>query len=108
MRSSDPLSDVADSRILMKISELNLVETEPYFCMFDGKKANDLRGLDLCVAEIGIAMKVVWKPKNERQGTVTDWHIEHIDGWKPELMTPEKDWMKKHCAPVYEWVKTMN
>jgi len=52
-------------------------------------------------------VKVVWKPKDERQGTVTDWHFEPADDWKPGQMTPEKERMKELCAPVFEWVKTM-
>ena len=53
-------------------------------------------------------MKVVWKPKNERRGTFTDWHFEPANGWKPSVgMTPEKEPMKKLCEPVYEWVQMM-
>ncbi|MFW9889612.1 MAG: hypothetical protein ACFFER_15595 [Candidatus Thorarchaeota archaeon] len=69
--------------------------------------ANELRGIDPWDAEFGMPVKVVWKPKNERQGTVTDWHFEPADGWKPGPMNEEKERIKELCAPVIEWVKTM-
>ena len=69
--------------------------------------ANELRGIDPWDAEFGMPVKVVWKPKEERQGTVTDWHFEPADGWKPSGMNPEKERMKELCQPVIDWVKTM-
>jgi uncharacterized OB-fold protein len=69
--------------------------------------ANELRGLDPWDTEFGMPIKVVWAPKEERRGTVTDWWFEPADGWKPGPMNEEKERMKKLCAPVYEWVKTL-
>jgi hypothetical protein len=43
-------------------------------------------------------VKVVWKPKEERQGTVTDWWFEPADGWEPGPMTPEKERMKEQTV----------
>lgn len=80
------------------------------YVIVDGCKtaiANELRGIASWDAEFGMPVKVVWKPKNERQGTVTDWHFEPVDGWKPRPMNEEKERMKELCAPVYKWVKTM-
>ncbi|MFX1417177.1 MAG: Zn-ribbon domain-containing OB-fold protein [Promethearchaeota archaeon] len=80
------------------------------YVIVDGCKtaiANELRGIDPWDAEFGMPVKVVWKPKNERQGTVTDWHFEPADGWMPGPMNEEKERMKELCAPVYEWVKSM-
>ncbi len=82
------------------------------YVIVDGCKtaiANELRGdLEPWDPEFGMPVKVVWKPKDERQGTVTDWWFEPADGWKPSVgMTPEKERMKELCGPVYEWVKTM-
>jgi uncharacterized OB-fold protein len=69
--------------------------------------ANELRGIDPWDAEFGMPVKVVWKPKNERQGTVTDWWFEPADGWKPGPMNEEKERIKELCQPEIEWVKTM-
>ena len=80
------------------------------YVVVDGCKtaiANEIRGIDPWDAEFGMPVKVGWKPKNERQGTVTDWWFEPADGWKPGPMTPEKERIKELCQPVIEWVKTM-
>ncbi len=81
------------------------------YVIADGCKttiANKLRGLEPWDAEFGMPVKVVWKPKDQRQGTVTDWHFEPADGWKPSVgVTPEKERMKELCKPVFEWVKSM-
>ena len=80
------------------------------YVIVDGCKtaiANELRNIDPWDAEFGMPVKVVWKPKNERQGTVTDWWFEPADGWKAGPMNEEKERMKELCAPVYEWVKSM-
>ena len=69
--------------------------------------ANELLNIEPWDPEFGMPVKVVWKPENERQGTVTDWWFEPADGWKPGPMTPEKERMKELCQPVIEWVKTM-
>ncbi|MFX1580175.1 MAG: Zn-ribbon domain-containing OB-fold protein [Promethearchaeota archaeon] len=80
------------------------------YVIVDGCKtaiANELRGIEPWEAEFGMPVKVVWKPKKERQGTVTDWHFEPADGWKPGPMNEEKERIKELCQPVIEWVKTM-
>ncbi len=78
--------------------------------IIDGCKtavANNLFGLDPWDAEFNMPIKVVFKPKAERVGAITDWHFEPADGWKPGPMTPEKERMKKMTLPVYDWVKTL-
>jgi len=70
--------------------------------------ANELHGIDPWDVEFQMPLKIVFKPKNERSGTVTDFHFEPADGWKPSPMNPEKERIKKLVKPVYEWVKTMN
>ncbi len=78
--------------------------------VIDGCKtavANDLFGLEPWDAEFNMPIKVVFKPKAERVGAITDWHFEPADGWKPGPMTPEKERMKKMTLPVYDWVKTL-
>ena len=80
------------------------------YVIVDGCKtaiANEIRGVEPWDPEFGMPVKVVWKPADERQGTVTDWWFEPADGWKPSPMTPEKERMKELCLPVIEWVKTM-
>ena len=51
-------------------------------------------------------LKIVFKPKDERVGAVTDFHFEAADGWKPSPMNEEKKRIKELVEPVYEWVKT--
>jgi hypothetical protein len=80
------------------------------YVVVDGCKtaiANELRGLDPWDAEFGMPIQVVWAPKEERRGTVTDFWFEPADGWEAGPMNPEKERMKELCKPVYEWVKTM-
>ena len=80
------------------------------YVVVDGCKtaiANELRGIEPWEAEFGMPVKVAWKPKKERQGTVTDWWFEPADGWKPGPMNEEKERIKELCQPVIEWVKTM-
>jgi uncharacterized OB-fold protein len=80
------------------------------YVVVDGCKtaiANELRNIEPWDPEFGMPVKVVWKPKEERQGTVTDWWFEPADGWKAGPMTPEKERIKELCQPVIEWVKTM-
>ena len=69
--------------------------------------ANELRGLDPWHAEFGMPVKVVWADKKDRRGTITDFHFEPAEGWKPGPMNPEKERIRQLCLPVYEWVKTL-
>lgn len=50
---------------------------------------------------------IVWKPKEEQSGTVTDFHFETNDEWKHSPMNDEKIQIKELVEPVYEWVKTL-
>jgi len=52
-------------------------------------------------------LKIVFKPKDQRVGAVTDFHFEPADFWKPSPMNPEKQRIKDLVTPVYEWVKTL-
>jgi uncharacterized OB-fold protein len=69
--------------------------------------ANELRGIDPWDVEFDMPLRIVFRPKAERQGAVTDFWYEPADGWKPSGMTPEKERIKKLLEPVYEWVKTL-
>jgi uncharacterized protein len=69
--------------------------------------ANELHGVKPWEAEFGMPLKVVFKPKSERQGVITDFHFEPADGWKPSPMNPEKERIKQLVMPVYDWVKTL-
>ena len=69
--------------------------------------ANELHGIDPWDVEFGMPLKIVFKPKEERIGAVTDFHFEPADSWNPSPMNEEKERIKKLVEPVYEWVKTM-
>jgi uncharacterized protein len=69
--------------------------------------ANELHGVKPWDVEFGMPLKVVFKPKSERQGVITDFHFEPADGWKPSQMNPEKERIKELVMPVYDWVKTL-
>jgi hypothetical protein len=69
--------------------------------------ANELHGINPWDVEFGMPLKIVFKPKDQRIGAVTDFHFEPSDGWKPSPMNPEKERIKKLVEPVYEWVKTL-
>ncbi|HDQ15520.1 MAG TPA: hypothetical protein ENN45_00495 [Bacteroidetes bacterium] len=69
--------------------------------------ANELHGIDPWNVEFGMPLKIVFKPKAERKGIITDWHFEPADDWKPSAMNEEKERIKKLVEPVYEWVKTL-
>jgi len=69
--------------------------------------ANELHGISPWEVEFGMPLKIVFKPKDQRTGTVTDFHYEPADGWTPGPMTPEKERIKNLVQPVYEWVKTL-
>ena len=69
--------------------------------------ANELHGIDPWDVEFGMSLKIVFKPKEERIGAVTDFHFEPADDWGPSLMNGEKKRIKELVEPVYEWVKTL-
>lgn len=69
--------------------------------------ANELHGIDPWDVEFGMPLKIVFKPKEERSGIVTDFHFEPAEDWKPSPINEEKERIKKLVEPVYEWVKTM-
>jgi uncharacterized OB-fold protein len=69
--------------------------------------ANELHGIDPWDVEFGMPLKIVFRPKEERAGIVTDFHFEPADDWKPSGMTEEKERIKELIQPVYEWVKTL-
>jgi uncharacterized OB-fold protein len=69
--------------------------------------ANELHGIKPWDVEFGMPLKIVFKPKQERQGTITDFHFEPADDWKPGPMNEEKERIKQLVEPVYEWVKTL-
>jgi hypothetical protein len=52
-------------------------------------------------------LKIVFKPKEQRIGAVTDFHFEPTESWKPGPMTREKERIKQLVEPVYDWVKTL-
>ncbi len=69
--------------------------------------ANELHGIDPWDVEFGMSLKIVFKPKEERIGAVTDFHFETADDWRPSPMNEEKKRIKELVEPVYEWVKTL-
>jgi uncharacterized OB-fold protein len=69
--------------------------------------ANELHGLNPWDVEFGMPLKIVFKPKDQRIGAVTDFHFEPADGWAPGPMTKEKERIKALVTPVYEWVRTL-
>ena len=69
--------------------------------------ANELHKIDPWDVEFDMDLKIVFKPEAERQGIVTDFWFEPVDGWEPSGMTPEKERIKTMLGPVYEWVKTL-
>jgi uncharacterized protein len=69
--------------------------------------ANELHGINPWDVEFGMPLKIVFKPKDQRIGAVTDFHFEPADGWKPGPMTPEKERIKELVQPVYKWVQTL-
>ena len=52
-------------------------------------------------------LKVIFKPKKERKGIITDFHFEPGDGWTSTPMNNEKIRIKELIEPVYHWVKTL-
>ena len=80
------------------------------YAVFEGSKvaiANELHGVDPWDVEFNMPLKVVFKPKDERTGSVTDFHFEPDDSWNPSPMNEEKERIKQLVEPVYQWVKTL-
>jgi uncharacterized OB-fold protein len=69
--------------------------------------ANELHEIEPWDVEFGMPLKIVFKPKDQRIGAVTDFHFEHVDSWTPGPMTEEKERIKKLVKPVYDWVQTL-
>jgi len=69
--------------------------------------ANELHGIEPWDVEFGMPLKIVFKPEEERQGTITDFHFEPADSWKPSPMNQEKERIQKLVEPVYKWVQTL-
>jgi len=69
--------------------------------------ANELHGIDPWDVEFGMPLRVVFKPKEQRIGAVTDFHFEPAEGWSPSAMNEEKRRIQTLVEPVYEWVKTI-
>ena len=69
--------------------------------------ANELHDIDPWDVEFGMPLKIIFKPKEERHGIVTDFHFEPTDDWKPTPITEEKERIKQLVEPVYQWVKTL-
>jgi len=68
--------------------------------------ANELHGIDPWDAEFVMPLKIVFKPKEERSGIVTDFHFEPTDDWKPSPMNEEKERIKHLVEQAYKGVKT--
>lgn len=69
--------------------------------------ANELHGIDPWDVEFGMPLKIIFKPKKERHGIVTDFHFEPTDDWEPTPINKEKERIKQLVEPVYQWVKTL-
>jgi len=69
--------------------------------------ANELHGVEPWDAEFGMPLKIVFKPKEERKGIITDFHFEPADSWEPSAMNSEKERIKELVEPVYKWVQTL-
>jgi uncharacterized OB-fold protein len=70
--------------------------------------ANELHGVQPWDVEFGMPLKVIFKPREDRIGAITDFHFEPLDTWKPSPMSKEKERIKQLVEPVYEWVKTLD
>lgn len=69
--------------------------------------ANELHNVEPWNVEFDMPLKIVFKPKEERVGIISDFHFEPEDGWKPSPMNEEKERIKQLVEPVYEWIKTL-
>ena len=52
-------------------------------------------------------LKIVFKPREDRIGVVTDFHFEPADGWEPSPINKEKERIKELVEPVFKWVKPL-
>ena len=77
------------------------------YAVIGDSKVAIANGIDPLDVEFGMSLKIVFKPKEERIGAVTDFHFEPADDWGPSLMNGEKKRIKELVEPVYEWVKTL-
>lgn len=80
------------------------------YAIVEGSKvaiANELHGIDPWDVEFDMPLKIVFKPKEERIGAVTDFHFEPVDTWKPSKFNKEKERIRQLVEPVYKWVKTL-
>ena len=80
------------------------------YAIVEGSKvaiANELHGIDPWDVEFNMPLKIVFKPKEERIGAVTDFHFEPVDTWKPSKFNKEKERIRQLVEPVYKWVKTL-
>ena len=69
--------------------------------------ANELHGVEPWNVEFDMPLKIVFKPKEERKGIITDFHFEPDDNWEPSPMTEEKERIQELIEPVYKWVGTL-
>ncbi|MEM4258907.1 MAG: hypothetical protein QXL17_07150 [Candidatus Thermoplasmatota archaeon] len=69
--------------------------------------ANELHKVKPWDVEFGMPLKIVFKPKDQRIGAITDFHFEPADNWSPSPMNAEKKRIKQLVDPVYEWVQTL-
>ncbi len=69
--------------------------------------ANELHGIEPWNVDFDMPVKIVFKPKEQRTGTVTDFHFEPSDDWEPSPMNEEKERIQQLVEPVYKWVKTL-
>lgn len=69
--------------------------------------ANELHGLDPWNVEFDMPLKIVFKPKEERIGAITDFYFEPDDGWEPSSMNEEKERIKQLIQPVYKWIESI-
>jgi len=69
--------------------------------------ANELHQIEPWNVEFNMPLKVVFRPKKERKGIITDFHFEPEEGWEPGPMTEEKERIQALVEPVYKWVSTL-
>jgi uncharacterized OB-fold protein len=69
--------------------------------------ANELHGIEPWNVEFNMPMNIVFKPKEERVGAITDFHFEPEDSWEPSPPNKEKERIRQLVEPVYQWVKTL-
>ena len=69
--------------------------------------ANELHGIEPWNVEFGMPLKIVFKPKEERKGIITDFHFEPADNWEPSPINEEKERIQELVEPVYKWVGSL-